>query len=639
MCETPVNRNIWLAVVPVLLLTAALGALQLNDTLWYDEIFTLQEAGARFYGPYSPADVWRQSAATEPNNPPGYHLLVNLWGALAGWTPLAGRTLSLLAGVLAVAALYRLGRDLASPAAALGAALALGASAVFAHYLHELRTYTLVVLVTVVMLLAYWRILTAGERPCRAAQALLALAVAGAAYTHYLALLIPLSLGLYQILFVREARVWRRTAIPALAGGLPFLPWLGVMERGVTQTIDMGGRAIAMPAGLLLLMLAYAFSNGLIVPALIAGGAAIGHRARGARLIWFLAGTLLALALLVNAVTPLITHVRYLLILWPPLALIAGLGLDRLWAVPRRRWLALAVAAAWVTAGVWYALDPTLVDILFYNNDRGDLFRRHLPLNEMTRALQAEASAGDVLVFHSPAPTWPISDVIEYDIHDLGLHKLYTDWLTHPPGQGEDFGTAAESFLGQTTRAWLALERRPPPDPYAPALAAVQDVLAADFALCTRVVDRPGLSLDLYARAPACCCTAEAEAAPPLARFGEGIALTHLDPLPPVVGGDHALLIGWRLGENVPPYTYSLAVHLYDSLGDLAAQVDTGLPLDRCACQQVVLPTGDLLPGEYRAMLMVYDWQTGARLPVTRPNGRQSERLLLGQVIVRGRER
>ncbi len=631
------NRTGWLAVL-LLLLTTALGALQLNDTLWYDEIFTLQEAGARFYGPYSPAEVWRQSAETEPNNPPGYHLLVNLWGTLVGWTPLAARTLSLLAGVLAVAAVYRLGRDLASPATALGAALALGASAFFVHYLHELRTYTLVVLVTAVMLLAYWRILAAGERPCRAAQALLGLAVAGAAYTHYLALLLPLGLGLYQLLFVRrQPGIWRRTAIPLLLGAALFLPWLGVMERGVEQTVHMGGRAIAMPAGMVLLMLVYAFSNGLFLPALAAGGAAIGHPARGARLIWFLAGMLLGLILLINAITPLITHVRYLLALWPLLALIAGLGIDRLWRAPRRRWLALAIVAAWITGGVWYALDSTLVDILFYNNDRSDLFRRHLPLGDLTRALQAEAHAGDVLVYHAPVPTWPISDVIEYDIHDLGLHKLYTDWLTYAPGGGEDFSVAAASFLGQTTRAWLAVEHRSPPDPYAPALDAVQAALTADFGLCWRAVDRPGLSLELYARAPACCCAAEA--APPIVRFGDDIALTHLDPLPAVVGGDHTLLIGWRQGENVPPYTYSLAVHLYDSAGDLAAQVDVGLPLDRCACQQVVLPTGDLLPGEYRAMLMVYDWRTGVRLPVIRPNGRQSERLLLGQVIVRGRER
>jgi hypothetical protein len=32
-------------------------------------------------------------------NPPGYYLALNAWGAVAGWTPYAGRALSLFVGL------------------------------------------------------------------------------------------------------------------------------------------------------------------------------------------------------------------------------------------------------------------------------------------------------------------------------------------------------------------------------------------------------------------------------------------------------------------------------------------------------------------------------------------------------------
>src|SRR5262245_40462494 len=102
------GRRKWLLVIPLLLLTSWLGARGLNaDAIWYDEYWSLYYAGGAHYGPITLGETWTRVAQTDIElNPPGYYLLLNGWGALVGWTEYAGRALSLLVGVLAVAFTY-----------------------------------------------------------------------------------------------------------------------------------------------------------------------------------------------------------------------------------------------------------------------------------------------------------------------------------------------------------------------------------------------------------------------------------------------------------------------------------------------------------------------------------------------------
>ena len=90
------------------------------------------------------------------------------------------------------------------------------------------------------------------------------------------------------------------------------------------------------------------------------------------------------------------------------------------------------------------------------------------------------------------------------------------------------------------------------------------------------------------------------------------------------------VITGWSVGENVTPYKYSVALHVTNSTGDLAAQADYGLPILRFSCFESDIALNDLPPGEYTLQAVVYAWESGERLPgVLTATGEQGDRLPL----------
>ena len=64
--------------------------------------------------PSAPLDVANRIVQYESGQAPFYYVLLSAWGSLAGWSEFSARMLSLLAGVLAVAWVYRLAADMHS---------------------------------------------------------------------------------------------------------------------------------------------------------------------------------------------------------------------------------------------------------------------------------------------------------------------------------------------------------------------------------------------------------------------------------------------------------------------------------------------------------------------------------------------
>ncbi len=135
------KQRILLLLVIFLLFVAWLGTRGISsEALWFDEVWSYRYAGGAQYGPLSLVQTAEQvvEQSQHERNPPGYYMLLNLWGRIAGWTEYAARVLSLLAGLLAVTWTYRLGYDLAADQdrqtrmiVGIGAAVTLGASAFF----------------------------------------------------------------------------------------------------------------------------------------------------------------------------------------------------------------------------------------------------------------------------------------------------------------------------------------------------------------------------------------------------------------------------------------------------------------------------------------------------------------------------
>ena len=147
------NRRRWLAIGAIIL-AALLPLPLLGRSLGIDEAASVWFA--RFHLP----DLLIRLC--DPH-PPGYYLILKGWitlGKVEAWLRLP----SLLAGVLAVALTYGLGRRLLGPLAGAVAALLLATFPLQTWYTAEARMYALTQMLGVAMVWAIWRVMDDGGR-------------------------------------------------------------------------------------------------------------------------------------------------------------------------------------------------------------------------------------------------------------------------------------------------------------------------------------------------------------------------------------------------------------------------------------------------------------------------------------------
>ncbi len=187
--------------------------------LWHDEVFTLYIAEV----PTS-ADLWRALAHAVDLNPPLYHLSVRASAVLFGPGPLATRLPAVIGFIVATLAIYAFcRRRVDAPFAWLGAVV-LATSGAYA-YAYEGRPYGLVLGSCALALLA-WQVRD-GSRWARVAPLVCAIALAGAFWTHYYALLMVVPLACGELVRTWRRRfdwpMWAALVVPAIAG-VPLLP-------------------------------------------------------------------------------------------------------------------------------------------------------------------------------------------------------------------------------------------------------------------------------------------------------------------------------------------------------------------------------------------------------------------------------
>lgn len=199
-------------------------------SLWYDELLELDIV----QGPL--AQIWpqlRRHAAT----PLDYYLL-------HGWVQLGRqeawvRFPALVAGTLAVPAIYALGRRLFNRRAGSLAALLLAPASFSIGYSQEARPYALLLLLVTLSYLGLWRAVRTGRRR----DWTLALAgLIGAALTHYFTLFLLLPMGLFVI--AQPARRWRNLAWFAL--GVGALLAVFTAAGRLNDLYNVGGRFLTV---------------------------------------------------------------------------------------------------------------------------------------------------------------------------------------------------------------------------------------------------------------------------------------------------------------------------------------------------------------------------------------------------------
>lgn len=311
----------------------------------------------------------------------------------------------------------------------------------------------------------------------------------------------------------------------------------------------------------------------------------------------------IAAALIVNAVVPSLAQVRYLMALWPLLAILVGLGIARL-AEAR-----LNVAAGLVVLmgiGIVNSLDPSFM------GTQNDLYNGHrLPWPTFAATLRTHAQAEDKVFFHAPLSEGPQGRELAFYSHDLGLSAKLLEWIPGLP-EGNEYVRRARAEIGDAPRVWLGSDKT---RATSFRLLDFQRALAVAYDHCGAVYDRPDTRLDLYQR------RSPDTAGIVRLRFGDGITVR----VQPSVGADQRVLLvaSFEVAPSVVRAAYSLAFHLEaeDDFGlngnPVLAQIDDGLTSNGGDCRLYWLDLSQLPPTQYRLLATVYEWQNGTRLSGT----------------------
>ena len=608
------TRNpVWLTTfIGLILIAVAIGAMGLQaDSMWHDEQLSLLYAGGLTDTPINPLDTVTRIIERESGQAPFYYTLLSVWGSFLGWTVFAARLFSLMLGVLAIPWAYRLGADMHSPFAGLCSAIFLGASAFFSAYLHEVRTYSLLVLEILIVLTLYWRLLN--HKQSWLMSLIFVLVVTATLYTHPFAIGAIGALGLYHILFAPRKGTWWRLFILFGVSGILFLPWavptLGVIANRVennTRTLTIRTNAEVIRDML------HAFSNGiwgfllLLFPSI-----PLLRKQHSVRLLWFTGLVFASVMLAANQASEMINHVRYLMPLLPAVALLMGIGLASL---VRYRKVVIVILLAWSIVGFISA--PTFGD-LFYTREEHIVFHITFPFQQIADDIRSEALANDAIAYYIPYHSWAVHGIVDYYMDGIPARHVITDELGEGSNDPQAKIVRLDLFLGDAGRAWFIVDKTVEPDDL---LAEYDKIIESRYVLCERTWDTEDVRIDKVAQIQELCDPP----ATPLLSFGESVDL--LDFVHQQTDDYDIFYSLWS--SQVPADIYSMSLQFIDDEGNPVHQVDNPLPIGEFAYRIDRIPR-DTLPDDSPITVngIVYAWQTGERLHLT--DGRDIAQLLM----------
>ncbi len=600
------TNHSWLWALFPLLLTAVLIIPGMTvDAFYFDEVNSIVVAGAAADGPYSIAEVWSAVAERSSEQALGWPMLLSVWGRVAGWSEFAVRTLPLFAGLLALAWVYRAGNDLFTPRAGLFAALLLSGSSFFLIYLSTARAFPLVALFTTLCLWSYWRCALLSRPARRGAQVALLLGASGLLWSHYFAALLLPALGLFHLLFMPKQRRWWRPVLPVALAVLVTMLQLPVFLAGLNRTVTNEGlqnRALTAPE--LVAQFLQRLTNGAVLPSAPVSEAltillplalviAILRQLRAGRkpgagwLLAFVSAALLLLMLSANAALGVVqvTRIRYLMPLWPLLALLTGASLWRLSC--RQARLAAGLLALWLIAGAWLTLATDYRYQL-------DIFRR-TDFHRVYQVMRELVPTSDLLMMDTFAAR--LDSGRYYSEMKLGLHLQIVRRYNEDPYEfvrpvNVDYPYAWLLYLSKDRVGFADLP------------------VALGRVFCERVLDEWGFTLERYALHSVENCPDK----PVRLAFDSDIQLT----APKITLREGLLRLDAHIqsADEQRLARYSLALHVVaaDSR-ERVAQSDLGVGPGAIVPLRSEVDIAALPPGEYEVRVALYDWQTGVRLP------------------------
>ncbi len=592
----------------VLLLVFAFGANGLNtDPIWTDELFSVSNMGGFDPPPYSPAQIIDSITTYSQDHVPLFYLLGAGWAQLAGWSQFSLRLISVLAGVLMIAWLYRFGTDVFNRRTGLVAALLMSTSAYMILYFHDFRMYTLLLLFAVMHTWLYWR-LAHEYRVTRLTWCLFVATTAALFYTHYFSLLWFAGLGIYHLVFVAKSRRWLQVVLGWGIGALLFLPYLHFLISGLqfaAENLKVTTRAAS--ASELMVTFVYLLVNGAeILFVLLAGILAFAFwRKRDAVAIKFMLIPLAMIPLIIVlnellGIIPL-TRMRYFLILWVPFMLLFAYGLS---LMPRWPWIAILCLLFWCVAGYqFYRSDKILAHASSMVRTR-----QYPPMQNYIYHLQGKVREEDHLLGFS------FADYVNRDLkHGKSAADFYTELHLGINGvfiQSRAYGD------WQTRDIRDKIDRHPyllftydpqdKPKHFDSALSKIE----ADYTACDVIVDEPDLFVQRYVNPMLDC---EREYAP--ITYDNGIRV--VDRFARYVPESEVvqILTGWEVPDESLLYEYNVSLQIITPEWQNVRQIDRHLyEREVLKWYEAELSTEGLPAGDYRVVVIVYDRETNKKV-------------------------
>ena len=597
----------WMTIV--LLLVFAFGANGLNtDPIWTDELYAISNMGG-WDPPSSPAEIVSSVADNFPDHVPLFFLLGASWAHFVGWTQFALRLMPVLAGLLMIAWMYRLGSAMFSRFTGFVAALLLGTSAFIILYIHDFRMYSMFLMFAAMHFWLYWR-LAHNRSVSRLTFALFVASAVALFYTHFFSIILFAGLGIYHLAFVSKSMRWLQLVAGWGGAVVMFLPYLPVLIAGVTRAAgmsDVTSRAASAPE--LILTFVKMFGNGSwLVVVLMVGILLVGLLRRQSMVLvkfMFIPVAMITLILSLNEVVGIIplTRMRYFLILWIPLTIIAAAGLS---LIPSQRVVATAILLIWFVAGFqFYRSDEIMnhVSSMRYT-------RLYPPMQNYVFHLAGRVRSEDYLLGFSD------NDLVN---KDLTLGNSVADYYTQRQlsidgafiqsrGYGEWLAGNIARHFGDNP--YLIFIHDPQDEPRT--FDEVYSRIEKNFDACDVILDEPDLYAQRHVHPLAGC---DHEYAP--ISYENGIVIVDkfgkYDPDRDVV----RVVTGWEIADEQQLDQYNVSIQIITPDWQMRKQVDRHLYNRIVKWNEVELPTEGLEPGDYRLVVILYDRNTNEKVQGT----------------------
>ncbi|MEO1287451.1 MAG: glycosyltransferase family 39 protein [Chloroflexota bacterium] len=539
-------RFAWMWLIPILLLTTFLGTVLITyDAIWFDEWITyfITNTGQigedpNFYGATTVAEmpicqdflsheyhsVAHTLCITALDNswPPLFFLLLMLWDALVGGVVFVDRTLALFIGLTSVSVTYRMASSMTDKKTGIIASALLGTTVFFTFYLHEVRGYTLYVLMPALNGWLYWRLLK-NPQAGRTTRYGFAFSIIGTLYTHYIGIAVVFGIGLYHVLFARPkdllsslrtdeekrpapSQRWLTILKLYINGCLVYGLWIGVLYISFVNE-SLNPRSVGTLS--LLWSMTTGFSNNLwfISLPMIALSATL-IRKDAVRFLWVWGLSILGVAMLANIAADFLFHPRHIIGLMPVFATLVAIGIVYL-GQRTSEFVTWGLVAIWMGAGIFYGLSTDFMSNIPEHIDAVP----NSVMESITSTAEMCGTDSDTFVFgwNTPEEEWVQDQVVTYYTYDVPvtgvtLSRLINendDALTYltglmPEAVAEgDNATRYDYFIGDAERVFIFYR---PHLPIEASLSTLNGLLTSDgFAQCP-FIDPSDLMADVYVR-------------------------------------------------------------------------------------------------------------------------------------------